>query len=212
MRSFLVLAALAATAMIVAAAVTRGDELVRRTAKPAKPTKPTYGQLAREANRLFEDADALAAEGIFLESTGVGNDCVFVSLSNPTGPNVEYVQRRYARTCIEPRPMGPGDFCDGRPAEVVRSGSVRVPDVRDLGLAEASRRVLAAGLTFTTTCVGRHRNVEWVPVNPPDELVRVTSQCPRASRRVRRNTEVALLASATLPGGYEHHVGAASGC
>jgi len=89
---------------------------------------------------------------------------------------------------------------------------VTVPDVGDLGLVEASRRVLAAGLTFTTSCLGRARDAEWVPSNPADQLVRVVAQCPHAGMRVRRGTEVALQARAVLPGSFSYLAGTSARC
>ena len=87
-----------------------------------------------------------------------------------------------------------------------------VPDVGDLGLVEASRRVLAAELTFTASCPGQGGNGEWVPARPADDLVRVVAQCPHAGRRVRRGTEVARQARAVLPGGFTYFIGAPGPC
>jgi photosystem II stability/assembly factor-like uncharacterized protein len=150
------------------------DEGSTRTA----PAKLTYGQLAQIAERVDRDREVLADQGVLLETAGVGDGCTFVSLLNPTAPNIAYMQRRYSNLCVEKRPLGPLDGCvTGR--GLVRRGPVIVPDVRDPGLAEASRRLVAAGLSFTTGCIGDARVDEWVPSNPADRLVRVTSQCPR---------------------------------
>jgi hypothetical protein len=173
--------------------------------------KPTYGQLARLVERISRDREFLEAQGVLLEMAGVGDGCAVVWLRNPTAPNVAYVQRRFPGTCVEPRPGGPIHACVSH-RSATRGGPITVPDVSDLGLLDASRRVLAAGLTFTTTCLGRARNVEWVASDPEDQLVRVVAQCPRAGERVRRGTEVALQAQAVLPGGFRHSVGASAGC
>lgn len=184
----------------------------RAEREPARsPAKPTYGQLARLVDRIDRDREFLATQGILLETAGVGADCVMVWLANPTSPNVAYMRRRFPKTCVERRPMGPISGCFSTRG-VTRGGPVIVPDVGDLGLVEASRRVLAAGLTFTTGCIGRARNVEWVPSNPADRLVRVVAQCPRAGQRVRRGTEVALQAKALLPGSFNYLAGAFVGC
>ena len=192
-------------------AISRADDTDQRPVRQ-RPAKPNYGQLARVAERINQDRVVLATKGIVLEGAGVGSGCASVSLANPTTPNRAYMQRRYPGVCVEFRPMGAMSFCDGTVPENARNGQVKVPDVSDLGLAEASRRVLAADLTFTATCPGRSRDVEWVPSGPADELVRVVAQCPRAGERVRRGTEVALQARATLPGGFEYSIGSSGGC
>jgi hypothetical protein len=176
------------------------------------PAAPSYGQLARLVERVVGDEEALARHGIYLEGAGVGDSCTVVHLLNPTAPNIGYVEQRYPGACVEPRPLGPSDDCAPAERHAPRAGPVTVPDVDDLGLVEASRRVLAASLTFTTTCLGRARDVEWVPLGPADGLVRVASQCPRAGERVARGTEVALQARGVLPGGFEHFVGVLGRC
>jgi hypothetical protein len=202
--------AVAAFAAVVVSAREQGTEDASGT-RPASTPEWTYGQYARVADSIERDRDALVDRGIFLEGSGVGNHCVFVSLSNPTEPNVAYIRHRYPKTCVEPRPLGPIDACLPTRVRADR-GPVKVPDVLDLGLAEASRRILAADLTFTASCPGRKRNVEWVPQNPADQLVRVTAQCPRAGERVRAGSEIALLAQTQLPGGFNHYVGTAGAC
>jgi len=202
----LTLAALVATIIFGRANGTE-DEPASRA-----PARPTYGQLARLVERISRDRDILAAQGVFFESAGVGASCAVVWLLNPTAPNIAYVQRRFPGVCVDPSPMGPIDACPDTIRGMTRGGRVTVPDVRELGLVEASRRVLAADLTFTTACLGRARNVEWVPANPADDLVRVVAQCPRAGEHVRRSTEVALHAQAILPGSFAHVVGTSRRC
>jgi hypothetical protein len=166
----------AAAGVVVAAAVIFVSESDSKKSGVPRPSasKPRYGQLARIVDRVDRDREALAAQGVMLKTAGVGGDCVVVSLSNPTAPNV--------------------------------------PDVRDLGLAEASHRVVAAGLSFTTDCIGQGRVDKWVPNNPADRFARVLSQRPQAGQRVRRRTEIALEANAILPGSFTYRTGAFVGC
>jgi hypothetical protein len=198
-------------ALVAIFALSRADDTDQPSARQ-RPAEPGYGQLARVAERINQDRVALEIKGIFLEGAGVGSGCASVSLANPTAPNTDYMQRRYPGACVESRPMGAMSFCDGTVPEFARGGHAKVPNVSDLGLVEASRRILAADLTFTATCPGRARDVEWVPSGPADELVRVVAQCPPAGERVRRGTEVALQARATLPGGFEYSIGSAGDC
>jgi hypothetical protein len=203
---------LAAGVVVAAAVIFIGESDSKKSGLPRPSArKPTYGQLARIVDRVDRDREALAAQGVILETAGVGGGCVVVSLSNPTAPNAAYMRKRYPHLCIERRPFGPIVACTSSRGEA-RPGSVVVPDVRDLGLAEASRRVVAAGLSFTTGCVGQGRVDEWVPVNPADRLARVVSQCPQAGQRVRRSTEIALGANAVLPGSFTYRTGAFVGC
>jgi hypothetical protein len=207
-----VVAVVSAFAVLVAAMLFARASATDDEPAPRVRAKPTYGQLARLVERIDRTREAFAADGIFLEAAGVGDGCAVVSLLNPTVPNVAYVKRRFPGTCVERRPWGIADVCDPTGANSTRNGPVVVPNVRDLGLVEASRRVLAAGLTFTATCLGRARNVEWVSIRPADELVRVVAQCPRAGEHVRRNTEVALQARTVLPGGFDYLVGPPGRC
>ena len=206
--------------LILCAAVVSAAVLVRAgdDEAPAAPTsasaKASHQQLERVADAVTRDRDELAAQGVFVEFSYVEDGCAVVSLVNPTAPNIEYVQRRYRGACVARRRMGPivGGGCFGAVRPPTRGGSVRVPDVQDLGLVEASRRVLAADLTFTTTCLGRARNAQWVPDEPEDELVRVVAQCPEAGQQVRPGTEVALRATTTLPGAFPFTVGPSGKC
>jgi hypothetical protein len=211
MRGAIALLTIICVVLVALFAISRADDTDQRPVRQ-RPAQPNYGQLAHVSERINQDRVALETKGIFLEGAGVGSGCASVSLANPTAPNRAYMQRRYPGVCVEPRPMGEMSFCDGTVPESARGGHVKVPDVSDLGLAEASRRVLAADLTFTATCPGRTRDVEWVPSGAADELVRVVTQCPRAGERVRRSTEVALQARAILPGGFEYSIGSAGGC
>jgi hypothetical protein len=206
MRVVVVLVSTVAAVLFLAPAT-----LTDHTAPPRAPAA-TYGQLARLADGIDRDREALATEGVFLDAVGVGDGCAFVSLFNPSAANVAYIHRRFPGACVDPHAGSVADLCDGVRRGSTRDGPVIVPDVGELGMVEASRRVLAAHLTFTASCPGSVRTVEWVPARPADDLVRVVAQCPRAGQRVRRGTEVALQAETVLPGGFGYVVGAPGHC
>jgi hypothetical protein len=170
--------------------------------------------LGRIQDRVYEREAQLAREGIYVIEMGpTDRDCVFVGLLNPTPANVEYLKREFGRVCVG---LGGGvlDACphyrDGRPSP---RGPVVVPDVRELGLQEAQRRVVAAGLTYAIHCLGDYETApERLHRDAPERLVRIVAQCPRAGERVRPGAEVALRGAVTLPGGFRFDVGPRPSC
>jgi hypothetical protein len=201
----LLVAALAALAAAVVFVRAQDDEPAQA---PRATATPGYEQRARLSERISRDREKLADQGVFLVGVTLEEVCARVALLNPTPANVAYVEARYVGACVAAEPAAPAKTCGDTPRELTRDGRVSVPDVRDLGLAQASRRVLAADLTFTAGCLGDEQTTVWAPGGPADELLRVVEQCPRPGERVRAGTEVALEATATLPGGFRHRVGA----
>ena len=105
--------------------------------------------------RIDADRDALAREGVYVMATGrTADPCVAMWLANPTEPNIQYLERRYGQVCVRRKPEGYGKACGGARARSLRRGPVTVPDVRGLGIEVATRRLVAAGLTFTIACLG----------------------------------------------------------
>lgn len=122
----------------------------------ASAERPTRGQLYRLQDRIDRQSDALARQGIYVMSTGQPAElCVAVDLANPTRPNIEFLHRQFGpNLCISRVPSGLAQSCTGRVQVRLRSGSVRVPDLSDLGIYEAARRVLASDLTYAEGCLG----------------------------------------------------------
>ena len=175
---------------------------------PSKRKPPTEAEKVRLQGRIAKRAEALARQGIYIEATGRGKPCVSVYLANPTRPNIEYLRREFHGVCVLKEPMGRLMACTGYTPPSPPSGSVTVPDVGDLGLYEASRRVTRAGLTYTLNCLGERKTRAKRPSQySPDQLARIADQCPRPGERVPPGTEVALEARALLPGGFEYRVG-----
>ena len=152
--------------------------------------------------RIDADRDALAREGVYVMATGrTADPCVAMWLANPTEPNIQYLERRYGQVCVRRKPEGYGKACGGARARSLRRGPVTVPDVRGLGIEVATRRLVAAGLTFTIACLGDREHRAQVPSrHSPDQLVRITRQCPRPREAVPRDAEVALVGKAIAPG------------
>jgi hypothetical protein len=141
--------------------------------------------------------------------TGPQNRCIEIELANPTAPNIAYLRRRFGpRVCVDLKAGGRLDDCGGLSGSRLPTGSATVPDLRDLGIYEASRRAVASGLGYTVACL-RDNNKQ--PKRPtrysPEQLVRITTQCPRAGERVPPGTAVALNGVALLPGGFTYKVG-----
>lgn len=159
--------------------------------------------------RIGKRWDALARQGIYVTSTGQkAQPCVSVELVNPTRPNIEYVRRQFgANVCVERRPGDDAQACSGYVQLTVPSGSARVPDLRDLGLYEATRRAVASYLRYSLDCLGEsEKRAKPLPRHSPEQLVRVTKQCPRPGEMVPPGTAVALEGNAVLPGGFEYKV------
>lgn len=200
------LAALAAAAIFV---LEPGKE--EPTPAPRASATPAYEQLTRLVERITRDEDALVAQGIYVMHAGVGEGCATVGLANPTAPNAAFVERRFAGACVERSPAARPEACEAGERTLTREGPVVVPDLRDLTLAEASRRAIAEELTYAANCLGEAKETPWTPAGPPDELVRVVEQCPRPGEEVRRGTEVALDAVVVLPGDFRHRISALDG-
>jgi len=201
----LLVAAFAALAAVLVFARTSDNE--EATLPQATPT-PGYEQLTRLVERITRDEDALVDQGVYVMKAGVGETCATVALANPTQPNVAFVERRFPGTCVASEPAAREKTCTERERTLTRDGSIEVPDLRDLTLAEASRVAVGADLTYAADCLGAAATEPWTPVGPPDELVRVVEQCPRPGEEVRRGTEVALDAVVVLPGGFRHRISA----
>ncbi|MDA0178732.1 PASTA domain-containing protein [Solirubrobacter phytolaccae] len=201
----LLVASLAALAAVLVFARTSDNE--EATLPAATPT-PAYTQLTRLVEQITRDEDGLVDQGIYVMSAGVGDGCAKIALANPTAPNVAYVQRQFPGTCVQREPAARPTTCTQTERPLAREGSIEVPDLRDLTLAEASRQAVTADLTYSADCLGAAATAPWTPVGPPDELARVVEQCPRPGELVRRGTEVALDAVVVLPGGFRHRISA----
>lgn len=183
-----------------------------RSAAPER-TPPSRAELYRLQDRIDKRWDELARQGIFIESTGhPAEPCLSVTLDNPTPANIAYLQRRFGPdVCVERNPDGRPEVCPGSVQPPLPEGPVTVPDLRDLGLREASRRLVAGGLTYAAACLGEgKRRVLRITRGTPMDLARVVKQCPHAGQRVPAGTEVALDAAAVLPGRFKYEVGALS--
>jgi hypothetical protein len=176
---------------------------------------PTRAELERLQDRIGEQwhSGQLAREGIYLMTTGhPGKRCVSIGLLNPTRPNAEYLRHRFGPdVCVKREPVGPIAACAEYLGRPVRSGGVRVPDLRGLGLYAAERKVTARRLTYSIWCSGdKFARPKQPAPHSPDRLVRVVAQCPRAGERVSPGTDVALDAVALLPGGFRYRTGTLS--
>lgn len=205
----LLVAALAALGAAVILVLAPGQD--EQPAEPAASATPGYEQLTRLVERITRDQEALIDQGIYVMRAGVGETCAEIGLANPTAPNVSYLQRRFPGTCVQREPAQRAKTCTARPRALTRAGAVVVPDVRDLTLAQASRRILDADLTYASDCLGEARTTPWSPAGSPDELARVVEQCPRPGEEVRAGTEIALDAVVVLPGGFRHRISALTG-
>jgi hypothetical protein len=201
----LVIALLGVTAGLTLAATGDGSA--------SRPT-PSRAQLIRLQDRINRRWHALGRQGIYVMFTGqLAARCVSVELANPTRPNVAYLRQRFGPwVCVDRKPASPAIACPGYSAPPLPQGPAVVPNVNDLGLEEAERRVLTSGLTYTTGCHGDHRaRVRRLRSYSPDQLARVGRQCPHAGQRVPAGTEVALAGVAILPGGYRYPTSAGLG-
>ena len=174
--------------------------------RPQASATPTFEQRSRLSEQISRDRAALSDQGVYLVRAALEEDCVTVSLMNPTPANVAYVEQRYAGACVQREPGAPEKQCGETTRGLTRTGTVTVPDVQDLGLAAASQRLIDAGLTFTTACLNDAKTTRWTPSAVPDLLMRVAAQCPVPGEKVRRGTEVALDANVELPGGFVHSI------
>ncbi len=165
----------------------------------------------RLQDRVNQRDRALARQGVYvLSHGGADRPCYRVDLANPTRPNIEFVRRQFGpRVCVSRRPGRLAYLCTGYTQPRLGTGPVAVPDLGDLGLRDATRRALAVGLTYSVDCPGAAGTRILRPRrNWPDELVRITKQCPAPGELVPPGTEVALAGTATLPGGFKWEVGA----
>ncbi len=110
-----------------------------------------------------------------------------VSLMNPTPANVGYVEQRYKGACVHNEPAVPEKECGETTRGLTRSGKVTVPNLFELGLVEASKRVLSDDLVYTTGCLGEQKTEPFSPSIAPDTLLRVSAQCPAPGERSGRH-------------------------
>ncbi len=183
------------------------DEEPAPTAPRATAT-PSYEQRARLSERITRDRAGLAEEGIYLVGVTLDDSCARVSLLNPTPANIAYVEDRFPGACVADGAQAVEKTCSEDARGLTRPGTVEVPDVLDMRLSDASRRVLASDLVYSAQCPGDEETAGWEPSGPQDEQLRVIAQCPRPGERVRAGTEVALDAAVLLPGGFQHRIGA----
>ncbi|MBE2316542.1 hypothetical protein DVA67_011185 [Solirubrobacter sp. CPCC 204708] len=207
MRVALVILAAALAALAAAVVYTRAEDDAQAPAPRASAT-PGYEQRAQLAERISRSRTQLAGVGVYLGRTELGASCVRVSLINPTPPNTAYVERRFPGACVDGPPAQPEKTCRETARGLTLDGDVNVPELIDLPVPEASQRVLASELVYTTACLGDEETEPWAPAGAPDTLLRVVAQCPRPGERVRAGTEVALQAAVVLPGDFRHQVGA----
>lgn len=203
-RSRSVVLAVVATVLVVAG-VAVASSTEHRTGEPSR------AELNRLQDRIDARWDELAREGVYVQSTGQpAEPCVAIGLANPTTPNIRYLERRFGpHICVAGKPQGNAYACAGAPGTAVPVGTVSVPDVRDLGLKEGSRRLLAHDLTFAISCSGQRERTIFRPArHSPEQLVRITRQCPRPGELVPAGTGVALEAKAVLPGGFAYEISA----
>jgi hypothetical protein len=157
------------------------------------------------------DWKMLARRGVFVSSTGHGRKiCLHMELYNPTPANIAYIRRVYGRhVCVDRKPGGVAYACTGYEQDAVPEGPVVVPNLLDLGLREASKRALANNLRYSPACLG---DAESRPAKvdrySPEQLVRISRQCPAPGQRVPAGTPVVLEAEALLPGGFRYRIGA----
>lgn len=197
---------------VLALALAGGIALALSRHGESSTDPPTRAELSRLQERIEKRRDALARDGIYLLSTGPEDTCVIVELANPTQPNIEFVRRQFApHTCVARKPRDRIQACRGSERPAIPLGPVKVPSMRDLGISAAGRRSLASGLTYAVDCLGENlKTVKRFSKYSPEQLLRVTKQCPRPGELVPRLTEVALEAVATLPGGFSYKVSSLS--
>jgi hypothetical protein len=181
-------------------------------AKTPHEQQQSRAELMRLQDRINHDIGPLARRGVYVRTTGLAARCVSVLVDNLTAPNSAYLARRYGPgTCLRQTSSVPAVGC---PLLLRRDSGLPkvVPDVFDLGLYEAERRLVAAGFAFSTQCPGE---AEDRPSRPsrfsPNALVRITRQCPAAGAALAAGAPVALQAEAILPGGHRYVVGAFRG-
>jgi hypothetical protein len=202
-------AALAALAAAVIFVLEPGKDTPAAPAPKAAP--PSFEQLTGLVERISRDKAGLIDQGIYVMTASLGEDCAAVGLANPTQPNVAFVERQFRGTCVASAPAPRPETCEDGERTLTQDGRIEVPDLRDLTLAQASRRVLAEDLTYAADCLGAAETEPWVPQGAPDELARVVEQCPRPGELVRAGTEVALDAVVVLPGDFRHRISALDG-
>ncbi|HMJ36976.1 MAG TPA: hypothetical protein VK501_23925 [Baekduia sp.] len=182
------------------------------SAETPREQSQSRAELERLQDRIDLDIRPLARQGVYVRTTGLAARCVSVLVDNLTVPNKTYLARRYgAGACLRQASSIPGPGCSLLSRR--DSGqSKTVPDMFDLGLYEAERRLVAAEFAFSIECPGK---ADGRPSRPsrysPDALVRVTRQCPAAGATLAAGAPVALQAEAILPGGHRYVVGAFRG-
>jgi hypothetical protein len=196
----------ALAAIVVAAAVAAIVALALRDDGGASVARPAPESLDHLRDRVERAAPALEREGVYVQTWGVEARCAYVGVVNPTAPNVAALRRRFgpgARLCIG-RVSAPADAC--APFRANRGPTRRrVPDLRDLGVATASRRAVAAGFSYSFECPGSGTRRALAPRRGSLEaMARVTRQRPAPGTRWPTTRPIELEAVATLPGGFTY--------
>lgn len=170
---------------------------------------PTAASLRHLEKQIVGQRQNLAAQGIFLVGTERNRSCLTVGLANPTRPNRNYVLQRFGNgVCVATTPDAPMQACSGPFSKKVATGSVTVPDISDLGLFQAEKRITALGLRYAVRCLSDSIGIARRPVRfSPEALVRITAQCPRPGEKVPASSTVALHGVAPLPGGFDYAIG-----
>jgi hypothetical protein len=170
---------------------------------------PTSASLRHLQKQIVGQRQNLAAQGIFLVRTELNRSCLTVVLANPTRPNRNYIVQRFGHgVCVATTPDGPLQACGGPFSKKVATGTVTVPDISDLGIFQAEKRITALGLTYAVKCLSDNIPLARRPVrSSPEALVRITAQCPRPGEKVPASSTVALQGVAPLPGGFDYAIG-----
>jgi hypothetical protein len=200
------------TAAAVIVVAVSGLTVSMLSAETPREQPPPRAELAHLSDRIELDIPALARQGVYVRTTGLTARCAWVLVDNLTGPNKAYLARRYGPgACLEQASSIPSSGCPAVGGSRNSRESKTVPDVSDLGLYEAERRLVAAGFGFSTKCPGFPDGRPSRPSRPsrfsPEVLVRVTRQCPAAGAPLAAGAPVGLQAEAFLPGGHRYVVG-----
>jgi hypothetical protein len=168
---------------------------------------PSGQSLSALQNTINSQLGVLRRRGVLVDHTALSGSCIRLAVINPTQPNVDYLNRRFGgRLCIDTM-QTPAVECAPRRPNAATGEEVLVPDVRQLGLYEAEKRLLASGFAFSTRCVGvAQRTAKQPPLGSAEALVRITRQCPAAGEQAVEGSSVVLQADAVLPGGFKYAI------
>ena len=200
---------LGAIAVVTIAGLMATGQLARTS---PDETGASTASLERLQDRIDRETPTLARQGVYVRTTSLEAHCAAVVVENLTAPNRRDLEQRYGEgACLRQASGPPAAAC-----ALVRRRDTGlrkpVPDVSDLGLYEAQRRLVAAGFTFSIECPGQSDDR---PIRPsrfsPDALVRITRQCPAPGATLPDGAPVALQAEAVLPGGHRYVTGAFRG-